>query len=1081
MATLASNKDFSTLPGLSTGHTTNADNPFEPFFGPSSVQDGQNVKAGDVFSHETYNLPDAYKGKSLFLEDILDWLVTRTDEWYTSRVCPWKMTDQLSVRWNIFRFNRTMADLEPHQGVPRYVTAESEERSDRLVRRGLAFIIEHGFWTTERGRKHYLTNLEQITSAVHETAYYGVLHALLAGKNHWKEWNRQYGRRVTRIDDLLRMDRNRWAICQKTPRGMFLLDAQLREMLAYKGVEADTWILPSKVGVYMSMVPSGVSSVEEAGPSKAISDNNNPSAAMRKLTTFRGSVVCETRPFDMDFSGEPNEMLRREKMIGEYYTMLSHDSPSSQEYKTDHRSIFIYNCDVDRFEKVQITDAIDNCFRFTDGFRPEFQGQQGDLQGQGVPDGDHEFIKRGYGNSSSREVGNRDDPMMCHHGTDEEYRLGKWKREEPNGVCTWLGDLGLEHFRDSDIRDWAETVKRACFGFTGNPPTPRNCNIFLRKILPAGMYDSTCIERNEQLDEQYQAETPDVPIYAQGRRVFDSPNAIEPLISALQDSWDPSLAHTLLGANHPQMAYVPQLQESQIAQRFHSGFPEMWKSLVKADDFHEVRNSVVGEFNAAGNDTDRLSVLKRSNAMYEQALTDKAVSRRSKLSEGGLLDRALMELQAPSSKKSRSAALKETRAFLDQFSSTVQYFQQLDDSRTYEPLGLLEEVVRDYIQPLNSVDASQMEKRIEAHISGGNALTPQTLAQWKTEVSKQSIDTNIERLARNLKPAGLQVPEAPGDVDAFRQDRRTFKQNMEILFANPGESSFEMRTRMIPVQAAMAENSASQNDFFKCMFCMCKLNKQVLDKFAEYDILIPFGFMITRPFLRYDMCSAILAKSGPSLGQTFMGHADFQLTDDIIHKVHVGHYTFYSKTVIHDDKNYTIAEDVFAAGYKGGEGTRFYTDKEELSKDIHAEAFRADIIAHMVPYRTNQPNAPRIQNPIDITGKLHPTLYQDTDIPETDAQVPMFPGAKYLSEKLELRKLTSYTSDATEHFLSPFKYLNTIAFQGPQYYFSNLSGTYARIEGTGHWGNNAYNGCKGVRCGDMDYFRDIAVNDESPI
>ena len=98
MATLASNKDFSTLPGLSTGHTTNADNPFEPFFGPVSVQDGQNVKAGDTFSHETYNLPDAYKGKSLFLEDIMDWLITRTDEWYTSRVMPWKMTDQLSVK-----------------------------------------------------------------------------------------------------------------------------------------------------------------------------------------------------------------------------------------------------------------------------------------------------------------------------------------------------------------------------------------------------------------------------------------------------------------------------------------------------------------------------------------------------------------------------------------------------------------------------------------------------------------------------------------------------------------------------------------------------------------------------------------------------------------------------------------------------------------------------------------------------------------------------------------------------------------------------------------------------------------------
>lgn len=1067
MATLASNKDFSTLPGLSTGHTTNADNPFEPFFGPTSVQDGQNVKAGDTFSHETYNLPDAYKGKSLFMEDIMDWLITRTDEWYTSRVMPWRMTDQLSVKWNVFRFNRTMADLEPHQGVPRYVTAESEERSDRLVRRGLAFIIEHGFWTTDRGRKHYLTNLEQITSAVHETAYYGVLHALLAGKNHYKEWNRQYGRRVTRIDDLLRMDRNRWALCQKTPRGMFLLDAQLREMLSYQGVTADTWILPSKVGVYLSMVPSNVSSVEEAGPSKQVSDNNSNTASMQKLTTFRGSVVCETRPFDMDFSGEPTEMLRREKMIGEYYTMLAHDSPSSQQYKTDHRSIFIFNCDVDRFEKIQITDAIDNCFRWG---------------GDGVVDGDHNYIQKDYGNSGARDVSNYDDPLMCHH--DGNLADDSWKRKAPDGICTWLGDLPLQHFRDSDIRDWADSLKRACRNYTGLTAAPLDCHDFLASILGASNYDADCLGRPNFADIQGATRIPiDPDVY----RVFNVATAVEPLVSALQDSWDPSLAHSLLGEGHPQMAYVPQLEASQIAQRFHAGFPEMWKSHVNADDFHAIRQSIVGEFKAAGSDDERLGVLKRSNALYEKSLTDKAVSRRSKLSEGGLLDRALMELQAPSSKKARSAALKETRAFLEKFASSVQYFQQLDSTRTVEPLGLLEELVRDYIQPLNSVDASQMEKRIESHIEGGNALTPQSLSQWRTEIGKQSIDSNIERLALNLKPAGKKINDTAGRRATFRTDPARLKQNVEQgYYRGPNaaslrgrQASLEMQNRLngIPVGA----NNMTQNDMFKCMFCHCALTKGTLDKFAEYDIIVPFGFMITRPFLRYDMCSAILAKSGADLGQTFMGHADFQLTDDIIHKVHVGHYTFYSKSVVHNDKNYTIAEDIFAAGYKGGEGTRFYKSVDDLSADIHAESFRADIIAHMIPYRTNQPNAPRIQNPVDITGKLHPTLYQDTDIPEVEASVAMYPGARYLAEKLELRKMTSYTSDATEHFLSPFKYLNTIAFQGPQYYFSNLTGQYARIEGTGHWGNTAYNGCKGVRCGDMDYFRDIAVNDESPI
>ena len=69
---LAYNQDFSKLPGLTTGSTTNSDNPFEPFFGPISVQDNQNVKAEDVYSHETYNLPKAYEGKNLHLGDIMD-------------------------------------------------------------------------------------------------------------------------------------------------------------------------------------------------------------------------------------------------------------------------------------------------------------------------------------------------------------------------------------------------------------------------------------------------------------------------------------------------------------------------------------------------------------------------------------------------------------------------------------------------------------------------------------------------------------------------------------------------------------------------------------------------------------------------------------------------------------------------------------------------------------------------------------------------------------------------------------------------------------------------------------------------
>ena len=242
----------------------------------------------------------------------------------------------------------------------------------------------------------------------------------------------------------------------------------------------------------------------------------------------------------------------------------------------------------------------------------------------------------------------------------------------------------------------------------------------------------------------------------------------------------------------------------------------------------------------------------------------------------------------------------------------------------------------------------------------------------------------------------------------------------------------------------------------------------------EDDVPFPFGFLLVRPFQRYDMCSAILCRAGARLGQTFIGHSDFQLADNVINKTHVGHYTFYSKSIVHDEKEYVIAEDVFAAGYKGGENTRMYSNKEEFVDDVRAESFRNSILSFLIPYRTNQPRGPRIQNPIDITGKLHPTLYQDTDIPAREVEEAMYPGARYYCEVLQLKELSSYASDATEHFLSPYKYINTVCFQGHQFMYNHKMGGFVdKIRNTGHWGpHGVYAGCKAVRCGDNAFFDD---------
>jgi hypothetical protein len=594
-----------------------------PFFGDVDKR-YQKMHAEDKFAHETYNLPKAYAGKNKHLETVLDYLITEEDAWYTSAVLPWVLTDDLSVKWEIFRFNKTLMDLEPHQGVPRYVTAERESRSDRLVRRGLAFIIEHGFYKTDQGRQHYLMNLRQITDSVNETAYHGVIHALLSCKNHYKEWNRQHGPAVTRPGQLLRAQRRRWALVQKQERGLYLLDAELKDQMKYEGVTPNIWILPSKMSIYVTMVPSAEVEYYRKGSGAAANLEKGPA----NMLTFRGSQVFETRPFDIDFIGEPRDLLVRERQIGEYYVFP--------------------------------------------------------------------------------EAGTGDDPL-------------------------------------SQLSD-------------------KERNIFI--------YD------------------------------------------------------------------------------------------MDSDDFEEM-------------------------------------------------------------------------IFVDCKTAAIKLFN----------------------------GATKKEK-----VTAGTGL--------------------------KISPSET-LPKAKMDDEGT--------------------------------------------------------------------------VLLVRPFMTYNMASAILMKGGLETGFTAHGHHDFMLTDDVIHKVHIGHYTFYHKSVVKQPKNVTIAEDIFAHSYVSGEGTNLFEGIDELTEEVGSGSFTKDLIPIWIPKTKAKL---KIENPLDLTGFWGNGILNDQNS-TLGNDTPHYPNAEALAKRLQFDKFQSYVSD-DDRFLAPIRSLNTVCFRGHSLSYDKLNTSYSKITiNTGHWGPNVYPGCRAVRNGENTFLKDM--------
>jgi hypothetical protein len=306
-----------------TGSTGTAPtNKWDPFFGtPSGYHD--EVRADDQLSHETYNLPKAYEGKNKRIEDILDFMIRTEDEFYTRELLPWEYTDDLHITWDVWKFNRTLADVVPAQGISRLVTQENERHTDNLVRRGLAFQLEHGFMTTEKGRRNYALNLQQISDAVHTTCYFGVMHALFAGQNYYKEYRRKFARFVKGPRTLFRHERQMWACLQKDIKGVYIMDAEIKHHMKINGIVPNVLVLPPKAGIYVSMVPPSETTYSQRGPGahEALTDDRTG------ISTFRGSKVFEAQSFDVDFQHEFIDLTSRPRMCGEYFVIPGSQAP----------------------------------------------------------------------------------------------------------------------------------------------------------------------------------------------------------------------------------------------------------------------------------------------------------------------------------------------------------------------------------------------------------------------------------------------------------------------------------------------------------------------------------------------------------------------------------------------------------------------------------------------------------------------------------------------------------------------------------------------------------------------------------
>jgi len=1091
--------------GFNPGAMTvgNRANPFSPFFGEPRRE--LKLNPYSVYGRENWSLPDAYNGPNDYLLNIMITLIKDEDLWPTRVVLPIRITEnENEVRWDEIRFDDTMATPVPEEGVSRLLTQTTNERREFYQRSGVALLLEHGFMKTEKGRMTYQMNLTQIRNAVLEMMYFGVIEALLRSKEYSQAWTRHYGQQArsgSALRGYLGDEVDRYMALQKSEHAFDMIDYKAKKFLKRAGVSPDTWILPEGTGSYLQLVRPENRDYLLAGPAGPAGYRSaldgKPSNAVQQLS-INSCTVYESKSFTLPGVPGPVDPLVRERSVGEHYVMSDPVTGliPPAEYRTAMRNIWVYNERIDGWSELKMPQMLRACCRFDTGgrlyFPPSFKG------------GDDPFIMPGR-----RPVYVFGDMAVEHMSETSVYRVAEsiWSRF-------------IEDIKDVPVNDRQtiladiENQDDLPAGQGSRYKNVEKFFVWVRRFLPESRLFNA--EYAPSWRRGNRGDPTDVSMAAfffnaiKNLLPADGNGGRLPVDAQLMDVANAKLLFSLPGQNVIEDdgtniewrlvfdAFSKVLSENEEA-------TESDAALNRATlDAFIARMSTLGNLNArqAPNDSDQeklianlgflLAVFKR---FKQGALSaEEPWPRKAAFVMHTILRRlAKHEVGLFSAPPAAAAPLAPWANGL---------FQGISDRLNANPL----------LTNLNRINWDVSPQEVETSLWGdlpeaefpevarGGALRQQAPDDILVHQTSLVGAFTIPHLNSQYVAVGSKRSRDAADMGAGPR--------FGAVQRGRGESAFRARQggyddeddvdppeqagteQNVPgYSAAMAERwAAVKNSGYKTYIKAIMLTllhtpitESSLLKLLETDTYFPFNFLVFRPNITHQMATGVLLKAGSETGETLIGHADFQLADDVVRKMHYGNFTIYSKSIIRQNDNVYLAEDIISTGYVGGNDVGINTLQTLYgSQDQGPER---SLYVALVPLLSDEPSDEGVAagasypNPMDLTGRFANNVphLQNLDLEIGNARgLDHYPGAKFYAQLW--RK--SNTNQALErgYVYAQSNRTNTITFQGHQNMYNPSSQRYdAVITNTGHHGPRVYPGCGAVRrMGSMKYLEPIS-------
>lgn len=313
----------------------------------------------DRLNYGSRNLPDMFRGRRLQLQDSVEGFILNGYEFYTF-IIPWLVTNEKSVKMNVYRHNVRPAGPTPNKGVSRSDTHQTFTKEATVERFGKMFTMEGDLMGTPEGDRQYIRNLMGLAQGCQLMVNQATMTEIIDCKNYVRDWMEYRGRRNW-VEDVMEQEVARFAGMAASVD--FLEQAVQASISAFnlRSITADAIIGWENLPFLDSMVNRGTrTAFWQLGPDGRDVFVAGPDA----VTSIKGLPLFLARPFVLNEDNGPTQFLARDTTVGEYYPMAwderlgEYFGPGGSVYTSDQREIRIYDILTDSMRAVTLKEAI---------------------------------------------------------------------------------------------------------------------------------------------------------------------------------------------------------------------------------------------------------------------------------------------------------------------------------------------------------------------------------------------------------------------------------------------------------------------------------------------------------------------------------------------------------------------------------------------------------------------------------------------------------------------------------------------------------------------------------------------------